>query len=210
MNSSLRDRLWAFAAGTLDDGEREEMRALLDAQPALSQELAVACEALGIALGPLLPAIAPSPGTRGRLLDAVHGEERHTPFAPRAAALLDLPLDETVSALRTITREDGWSLDEGFGLFMRPIASGKARAEATCAVMRMPPGHHVPLHVHHGLEQVLVMRGGYTNVTTGEVLRAGSTAESAKGSAHEARAHDDDECVCLVILHGALEIVPAH
>lgn len=65
---------------------------------------------------------------------------------------------------------------------------------ASVAVLRYRPGASVPLHVHHGLETVLVLEGSQSD-ERGR-YRSGSIVFNAAGTEHSVRS--DDGCVVLI------------
>ena len=95
------------------------------------------------------------------------------------------------------TRHDGISLH----ILRRDAASGD-----TTALIRMRPGCSYPAHRHHGLEEVLVLEGGYRD-DRGE-HRAGDYVVNEAGSAHRPVALEGaEDCIMFAVAHGGIELL---
>lgn len=95
------------------------------------------------------------------------------------------------------TRHDGISLH-----FLR---NDKETGDAT-VLIRMQPGSAYPSHRHNGLEEVLILQGGYRD-HEGE-HRAGEYLINRAGSAHHPIALDlPEDCIMLAIVRGRIELL---
>ena len=93
-----------------------------------------------------------------------------------------------------------WLTFSGSRLFH--LEGGPALAGADVGLVEIPAGSAFPKHDHHGPEIVLVLQGGYTDLTSGETFHAGGVAKRDKGQPHELRALEGAPCVYAVVNHG--------
>ena len=91
---NLQERLAQFVLGELNHVEREEVEAHLAANDLYIEEVGAVSNALA-SLAVALDPVAPSPGLRTRLLDAVERPRgRFSKYSARLARLLDLGVDK--------------------------------------------------------------------------------------------------------------------
>ncbi|MBK8180682.1 MAG: cupin domain-containing protein [Planctomycetes bacterium] len=114
-------------------------------------------------------------------------------------------------ALLGASRE-GWKSTRHRGVSWRPLHLGEApSAEDATVMIRMEPGSSYPEHEHLGVEEVLILSGGYRD-DHGE-HRAGSYLRYAAGSRHAPVALGDADaavgpsnpaCVLFAVAHGGV------
>lgn len=83
--------------------------------------------------------------------------------------------------------------------------SHDARSGRTVALIAMQPGCGYPRHRHRGVEEVLVLQGGYAD-EHGE-HRRGSMVRYPDGSTHSPRALPGDCCVLLAAAAEGIELL---
>ncbi|PYS51332.1 MAG: hypothetical protein DMF68_04825 [Acidobacteria bacterium] len=84
------------------------------------------------------------------------------------------------------------------------------RDEKTCGAtvfIRMQPGCGYPAHLHVGVEEVLILQGGYRD-SNGE-HRAGDYIINEAGSAHNPIALEGEDCIMFAIAHEGIERIEA-
>lgn len=110
-----------------------------------------------------------------------------------------------------------WQATRHPGVSWRPLHVGDALDDTDATVLiRMLPGSSYPEHEHLGLEEVLILSGGYRDAD-GE-HRAGSYLRYAVGSCHapvalgDAQAplsEDNPACILFAVAHGGVRNVAA-
>jgi len=96
-----------------------------------------------------------------------------------------------------------WKQTRHRGIFLHTLRRDEATNDAT-VLIRMQPGCSYPAHRHVGLEEVLILQGGYRD-ERGE-HRAGDYLINEAGSTHSPVALDNTEdCIMLAITHGGIE-----
>jgi quercetin dioxygenase-like cupin family protein len=120
----------------------------------------------------------PSPETRTRLLAALQGAERFTPYADEVARVFTLKVEDAREALRGIAGE-GWQPGLWPGSrWLRTPALTAARA----LIADMPAGLRISHHRHAGRELTFILDGEL--VEDGRVYRSGELVDKEAGSAH--------------------------
>lgn len=137
-----------------------------------------------------LEASAPTPDARARLLAALQGPERWTPYAAEVARAFGLSFEDTVDALQRIEGADGWQPGLWPGSrWLRTPALTAARA----LIARMPGGLTIPHHRHPGRELTFLLDGEL--IEDGRVYRSGELMDKQLGSAHTIEVTE----ACLVV-----------
>ena len=96
-----------------------------------------------------------------------------------------------------------WQATRHRGIFLHTLRRDTATGDAT-VLIRMHPGCSYPAHKHVGMEEVLILQGGYRD-ERGEHC-AGDYLINEAGSTHSPVALDDTEdCIMLAITHGGIE-----
>lgn len=153
-------------------------------------------------LATLAPSVSPPRFLRAQILEAAV-RPRYA-YLHRAAAVLDLAVEQVRALLDSIDDPSGWMSTPGEGIFIRDIVGGPAVANAVVGFIRVPAGGHFPHHRHEGREDVLVLQGGIRDAS-GTIYRAGDLATMDAGSGHDFDALPGDELLFLAIVRVALD-----
>ncbi|HEX8493785.1 MAG TPA: cupin domain-containing protein [Pyrinomonadaceae bacterium] len=98
-----------------------------------------------------------------------------------------------------------WRATRHRGVYLHVLRRDEETGDATVFI-RMEPGCGYPAHSHTGIEEVLILQGGYRD-QTGE-HRAGDYLVNAAGSAHHPIALEGTEdCIMLAIAHNGIELL---
>lgn len=98
-----------------------------------------------------------------------------------------------------------WRATRHSGIHLHVLRRDEETQDATVFI-RMEPGCGYPAHRHTGLEEVLILQGGYRD-HMGE-HRAGDYFLNEAGSAHHPIALEGSEdCIMLAIVHGGIELL---
>lgn len=96
-----------------------------------------------------------------------------------------------------------WRATRHPGIFLHTLRRDVVTGDAT-VLIRMQPRCSYPAHRHIGMEEVLILQGGYRD-ERGE-HRAGDYLINEAGSTHSPVAQDGTEdCIMLAITHGGIE-----
>jgi anti-sigma factor ChrR (cupin superfamily) len=97
-----------------------------------------------------------------------------------------------------------WRATRHQGIFIH-VLRRDARTNDTTVLIRMQPGCRYPAHRHNGVEEVLILQGGYRD-SLGE-HRAGDYLINEAGSRHHPIALEGSgDCIMLAIAHAGIEI----
>jgi putative transcriptional regulator len=204
MSRHLHGRLDDFILGHMNHVEREEMEAHLAACEGCQLELAEAANLyadLGVALDP----IAPSPGLRSRLLDAIpqaHG--RFGSFALRIARLLDLTVEHVHQLLDSLEDPRTWEPGPYTNTELVHLVTGPAVAGAHAGFVRVIGGTRFPSHTHLGEERVFVLQGMCRD-QDGTLCEPGQEIVKPVGSTHYFDVLDGPDFLYLVVLEGGVK-----
>lgn len=98
-----------------------------------------------------------------------------------------------------------WHETKYQGIYLHALRRDKETGDAT-VLIRMEAGCGYPAHRHRGVEEVLILQGGYRD-QNGE-HRAGDYLINEAGSAHHPIALEGSEdCIMLAITHGGIELL---
>jgi anti-sigma factor ChrR (cupin superfamily) len=98
-----------------------------------------------------------------------------------------------------------WRATRHEGVFIYYLRREEETGDATVFI-RMRPGCGYPAHRHLGVEEVLILQGGYRD-QKGE-HRAGDYIVNEAGSAHHPIALDGtQDCIMLAIAHRGIELM---
>lgn len=98
-----------------------------------------------------------------------------------------------------------WKRTQVEGVFWLPLhLAGEGPEAASTVLIRMDPGRGYPRHEHLGVEEVLCLRGGYTDELG--TVRAGDYVRYEAGSAHAPIALDGEACILYAIAHGGIRL----
>ena len=199
----IDDRIADLLLGDVSDGERESLEAHVAGCARCNHELMQAADAFAdLALA--LPAEAPPPSLRARILDDVK--------PPRLAAMLD-----KLATLFDITRQKARAfldaVDDPAAWMDGPVPDswvmmaegcGPKVAGAFCVFVKMAPSVKWPEHRHLGREFMLVLDGGFTQ-HDGVEVHPGDLHVMEEGSAHGFTIFPDETCISAVVVFGGVE-----
>jgi quercetin dioxygenase-like cupin family protein len=142
-------------------------------------------------LGEALDPRAPDPQVRARLLAALRGPERWSPFAAELARWFALELGAVREALQQI--HDGKAWHPGFWPGSRLLITPQLRSAQT-VIATLPPGIQIPSHRHAARELTYVLDG--VLIENGSRRHeAGTLLDMPVGSEHEVSVPDDSDCL---------------
>jgi anti-sigma factor ChrR (cupin superfamily) len=98
-----------------------------------------------------------------------------------------------------------WRATKHSGVYLHTLRRDEETGGGT-VLIRMEPGCGYPAHRHTGLEEVLILQGGYRDQMGAH--RAGDYLTNPAGSAHHPIALDGaDDCIMLAIVHAPIELL---
>jgi anti-sigma factor ChrR (cupin superfamily) len=98
-----------------------------------------------------------------------------------------------------------WRSTRYEGIFLHVLRRDDETGDST-VLIRMEPGCGYPAHRHNGIEEVLVLRGGYRD-QKGEHC-AGDYVLNEAGSAHHPVAVDGlEDCIMIAFAHGGIKLL---
>jgi quercetin dioxygenase-like cupin family protein len=169
-----------------------------DADDALSDALAQA----------LLPARRTPPQLlRERLLGTIARPRlRYAPFYDALQVLFDLNDSELSNIFERAESRSEWLAAPIPGVWLLHLQGGPRAAGADSGLVRIRAGAVFPEHRHRGVERALVLEGGYRDMPSGRVFRAGDAHEMAAGSAHFYVASEERDLLLAVSVVGGVEV----
>ena len=98
-----------------------------------------------------------------------------------------------------------WRATRYEGIFLHVLRRDDETGDAT-VMIRMKPGCGYPAHRHNGVEEVLILQGGYSD-QRGE-HRAGDYVLNEAGSAHHPVALGGaEDCIMVAFAHGGIRLL---
>ncbi len=190
------DDLAALAlAGQAPSGEvAEHLRGCPDCRAQLDR-LRDAAGQLGLAVEPL----AAPESVRASLRQQMTGPRRLQRFADRLAAFFDLDRQGALDLIRRLDIPAEWMDGPDAGISVLPVQTGPRAANALAGMVRLPDGVTMLAHPHVGLEQILVLEGGFGD-SAGHVVWPGETLEMPIGSEHAMWGLSGPDCLAAVLL----------
>ena len=206
MNSSVRDRLWDFALGTLPDDEASEIAKAVEGSAELAAELAET-EALMTGLALELEPVTPAPSVRDRLMASIDDEaERYAPFVSAMQKVFDLGRDAMQQVFERAKDAAQWEAGPYPGSMLFHFDGGPAMAAADCGLVKFPAGFVHPYHEHLGRESILVLAGSHTE-DAGPVVGPGAVPVHDTGTGH-AYVVGDEPYVFAIALEVGIRVFP--
>ena len=197
--SEISDLLFDYALGHLSPTEHARVESALTGSVALQEELRELQIALGV-LAEASPVIRPSPQHRARLLDSLEAP----PVSARAYRALeevfDLGSRAVAQVLLLLEKAEGWTESGVPGFSFAHFAGGPRTAGLECGLIRLSAGFEFPRHRHQGEEITLVVRGAYTDLSSGQIYRAGDISKMAAGTEHGFRVHPESDLVYAILM----------
>jgi RNA polymerase sigma-70 factor (ECF subfamily) len=163
-----------------------EQRACFDVGEAIgelqaSEVAAVRDTVHGLALYTFPAALLPQ--TRARLMDAIAGPERLSPFADDLAALLHLPSHDAREILARVDAPRGWRDDAGLRIL--PLETGsevRVPESMSSETGSSDPGAEIPCRYPHSEARVLVLQGGLSQDEAGTARKPGDLVPWPSGT----------------------------
>jgi hypothetical protein len=201
---SIEDLLPLYALGALDDAEAREVERALAVDPSLMAALATYQRAAS-GLAAALPAVAPGPAVRDRLLASA--EPRFERFVQRMSELFDVGAARARELLGLIDRPAAWEAGPEPGCWLIHFPAGPALAGADTGFVKLAPSARFAWHRHVGREHSLVLQGRADDALHGP-LGPGHEAVAEAGSEHDFVNVGDDDFVFAVWVWGVDFSVP--
>jgi putative transcriptional regulator len=188
MSKHVVDELPSFATGHLPKSEvsrvEDHLRGCTECRREADQ------------LDMLSAALSEGPGlVLGALQQRLSGPARFEHLLERLARLFDLSTADAKSVLARIDDPKIWEMEMAPGVWVAPVKAGpKAGGEFT-ALLKLAPGATFPLHTHGAEERVLLLEGGYRDVSGTEFWR-GELDVRAEGTSHSFTGLPGLGCLC--------------
>ena len=200
--SHIDDRIADLLLGDVSDGERESLEAHVAGCPRCNQELMQAADAFAdLALA--LPAEAPPPALRARILDEVK-PPRLAAMIDKLASLFDVPRAKARALLDAIDDPASWVdgpvpdswvlMADGTGPKVAGAFCGFVKMAADRQVARAPP----PRSRIHARPRRRVQAGRRRRGPSGDLH------VMEEGSAHRFTIFDDEPCIAAAVVFGGV------
>lgn len=190
MADHVVDELHSYTAGHLSSPEvsrvEEHLRQCADCRKE-ADELDRLNESLMVSPGKVLEAVS----------GALAGTKRFEHLLPRVAALFDVSVEAARDMISRIDDPASWELELHPGVHACPVDGGPNAVDegAFTVLLKVEPGALFPTHTHGGREQVLVLEGGYLDISGKEFWR-GELDVRAEGTTHSFTALPGLGCLC--------------
>lgn len=98
-----------------------------------------------------------------------------------------------------------WRATRYEGIFLHSLRRDEETGDST-VLIRMKPGCGYPAHRHQGIEEVLILQGGYRDQEGQH--SAGDYVLNEAGSTHRPVALDGaEDCIMLALAHGGIRLI---
>jgi putative transcriptional regulator len=201
MTTHIHDRISDLLLGDVADGERETLEAHVAGCAECSRDLMQAADAFA-AFALALPAEAPPPSLRARVLDDARRPRLHA-MLDKLAALFDVSKQKARAILDRIDDPAEWQEGPVPRAQVMFVVGGPKVAGAFTGVVRMAASMEWPRHRHLGHEEMLVLDGGFKQDDGAEV-HAGDTHVMEEGTVHGFSIFDDEPCISAVVLRNGV------
>ncbi len=180
-----------YVFGTASAAERAQVEAAVASSVAVAARL----RDLETSMSELNAGLVAPPAAWKRVAARLEGGQRFGHLVPQLAELFDVPPAEAQVLLDALDGHDGWFDGPGPGLSIFPVMAGPRCDGFMAAVLKLQPGAVFPHHEHGATERVLVLEGGYRDVSGAEFWR-GALDVRAPGTAHHFTALEGLPCLC--------------
>jgi hypothetical protein len=205
MTPHIDDRIADLLLGDVSDGERESLEAHVAVCARCNQELLHAADAFA-ALALALPAEAPPPALRTRILDDVE-PPRFAGLIERVAELFDIGVGKARALLDKLDDPAGWMDGPVPNTWVLPSdVRGPKLEGAFCGFVKMGPSVKWPAHKHLGREAMLVLEGGFKE-DGGVEVHAGDLHVMEEGTSHGFTIFDDEPCISAAVIYNGAEFL---
>ena len=202
MTPHLGDRVSELLLGQVSDDERAAMEAHVADCERCARELSQAADAFAT-LALALPAEAPPPSLRSRLLDAAT-PPRLAHMVERVAGLFDVTRQRARALLDTIDDPSVWLPGPVDASWILPVERCGPKTEgAFCGFVKMGASVRWPPHRHLGREFMMVLEGGFRQ-HDGVEVHAGDVHVMEEGSVHDFTIFGDEHCLAAAVLFGGI------
>ncbi len=120
-------------------------------------------------------------------------------FCPALARFFDVEEASARQLLSQVDMPEEWMEGPDVGISVLPVAAGPEKVAALASLVKLPPGVTLSDHAHVGLEQLLVLEGGFAD-SQGNVVWPGEMLEMAAGTSHSMWGLPGPPCVCAALL----------
>jgi putative transcriptional regulator len=192
MSEHVLDELPAHAAGHLTGEEAVRVEAHLQSCADCRK---AAAEADTVAEG-----LTQAPASILAALDRkLVGVGRFEHLLDRVAELYDLSLNDARNVLSSIDKASSWATELAQGVWLCPVTAGPKVKDAFTVLVKVEPGGVFPTHTHGGRERVLILEGGYRDVSGVEYWR-GELDEREQGTSHSFVGLEGLGCICAAVM----------
>jgi anti-sigma factor ChrR (cupin superfamily) len=202
MKQEAAELLAEYVLGSLPEGERRQVRAELEASPALASAADALTEDLA-SLASLLPPLAPAGATRARLLHSLAGADRFSAFVAEIARRFDMAAGAVRQLLTRVDDPRCWEPSPLPGVTLIHFQAGPALAGADAGFVKLAAGTAFPRHRHLGAEMGMVLEG--TLHDGGKAYGPGEVIEYPEGSAHDYAAGPGRDLL-MMVAHRGIEL----
>lgn len=195
-------RIHELLLGDVSDDERDALEAHVAGCPRCARELMQAADAFA-ALALALPAEPPPTALRARLLDEARPPRLHA-MLDKLAALFDVSRAKARALLDKLDDPREWQpgpVEQSWIIFAE---AGPRAAGAFVGFVKMGKSVRWPMHRHVGVEEMLVLDGGFRQ-DDGVEVHPGDLHVMPDGSRHRFDIFDDEDCVSAVVIRGGVE-----
>lgn len=193
MSEHVLDELPGYAAGLLAKGEAarvaSHLRECAECQKAATETDTVA---EGLTEAPK--------GVLSALDQKLEGAGRFEHLLPQLTGLFDVSEARGRELLGMIDKASSWATELAHGVWLCPIDAGPKVAGAFTVLVKVEPGALFPTHTHGGRERVLILEGGYRDVSGTEFWR-GEVDVREKGTSHSFTGLPELGCICAALMY---------
>lgn len=201
-NTHIDDRIADLLLGDVSDAERESLEAHVAGCARCNQELLHAADAFA-AMALALPAEAPPPALRARILDGAK-PPRLARFVDKLADLFDITRAKARALIERIDDPTAWMAGPvPDSWVMMSDVRGPKLDGAFCGFVKMGPSVKWPAHRHLGREFMLVLEGGFKQ-HDGVEVHPGDLHVMEEGSAHGFTIFEDEPCISAAVIYGGV------
>ena len=201
MSAWVTERLPEFVLGTLPIDEMERVELAVAESEALQLEVATLTDAL-LSVPDTLAPVAPPPGGRARLFEAISGADRFLPFVADLSRYFDLAADKVRELFKLIDVDSAWEDSPFPGIRLIHFDGGPNKFAADTGWVELPVGLEFPWHEHYGVEINYILQGHLRNSIDGRVYGPGEALIHGPEHQHQIWVHGDEKVVLAVIQDG--------
>jgi putative transcriptional regulator len=129
----------------------------------------------------------------------LEGAGRFEHLLDRVAELYDLSLDDARKVVSAVDKASSWATELAQGVWLCPVTAGPKVQGAFTVLVKVEPGAVFPTHTHGGRERVLILEGGYRDISGVEFWR-GELDERDVGTSHSFTGLEGLGCLCAAVM----------